>query len=91
MYVNFREKIPKIGFYRPKRKSVVRYKINAILAHFEKKVQITSIKVIRVFFLLVIFSQNMLNCIYFIFNHQYLFGHKKSNFVIFFTKIYIHV
>ena len=49
MLVNFREKIPKIGFFRPKWKLGVRYKINAILAYFEKKVQEveknTSIKV----------------------------------------------
>ena len=32
MHVNFREKIPKIGFFIPKLKLVVRNKINAISA-----------------------------------------------------------
>ena len=38
MHVNFRKKNPKIGFFMPKYKLVVRYKLNAILAYFEKKV-----------------------------------------------------
>ena len=37
MHVNFREKNPKIGFFMPKYKLVVRYKINTISAYFEKK------------------------------------------------------